>query len=46
MIVKLVIRLFDMLVIQVIVERAGREDAGRYECWDTKGEARSKTKQV
>jgi len=31
---------------QVIVERAGREDAGTYECWDTKGEAMSKTKQV
>lgn len=31
---------------QVIIERAAREDAGTYECWDTKGEAGSKTKQV
>ena len=28
------------------MERAGREDAGTYECWDTKGEALSRTKQV
>ena len=31
---------------QVIVERASRDDAGMYECWDTSGEAASKTKQV
>ena len=31
---------------QVIVERASRDDAGMYECWDTSGEAVSKTKQV
>jgi len=31
---------------QVIVERVGREDAGTYECWDTKGEALSRTKEV
>ena len=31
---------------QVIVERASRDDAGMYECWDTNGEAASKTKQV
>ena len=30
----------------MIVERVGREDAGTYECWDTKGEAMSRTKQV
>ena len=35
-----------MFDLQVIVERAAREDAGSYECWDTKGEAVSKTKQV
>ena len=31
---------------QVIVERASRDDAGMYECWDISGEAASKTKQV
>ena len=31
---------------QVIIERAGRNDGGTYECWDTVGEAASISKQV
>ena len=33
-------------LLQVIIERAGRNDGGTYECWDTVGEAVSISKQV
>ena len=35
-----------LLLLQVIIERAGRNDGGTYECWDTAGEAASISKQV
>ena len=31
---------------QVIIERAGRNDGGTYNCWDTTGEAATASKQV
>ena len=37
---------FPRSLSKVIIERAGRNDGGTYQCWDTTGEAGSISKQV